>query len=154
MSNERMNWKQDKMNTNEPGKQSIDELLASEAQQMVMRTVRAMPEDVPSMAWRGALNARLVEKSARTRSRRRMWWVVSPSFGVVAAAAICFAVFVPGHRPVMPLTNDKPAVTLEDQLFASHSDSVTTQDVVGSGLSSQEVQQTSDDAVSEDTPAS
>lgn len=149
-----MNWKQDKMNTNEPGKESIDELLASEAQQMVMRTVRAMPEDVPSMAWRGALNARLAQKSARTRSRRRMWWVVSPSFGLVAAAAICFVVFMPTHnaQPI-PLPNP-PVVSLEDQLFASHSDSVTTQDVVGSGLSSQEVQQSTDDSNSEDTPAS
>src|SRR5580693_6645663 len=100
MGNERMNWKKEKMNTNEAGKHSIDELLASEAQQMVMRTVRAMPEDVPSMAWRGALNARLAEKSARSRSRRRIWWVVSPSFGIVAAAAICFAVFMPSHHAI------------------------------------------------------
>ena len=142
------------MTINEPGKQPIDELLASEAQQMVMRTVRAMPEDVPSMAWRGALNSRLAEKAARARSRRRMWWVVSPSFGVVATAVLFVTVFMPPHphAPIPPQL--APAVSLEDQLFASHSDSVTSQDVVGSGLSSHEVQQSTDDANSEDTPAS
>jgi hypothetical protein len=148
-----MNRKQIEMNTNEAGKPSIDELLATDAQQMVMRTVKALPEDVPSMAWRGVLNERLAAKAVKSRSRRRIWWLVSPSFGLVAAAVVCFTVFVPHHAPIQNPV-DPPAVSLEDQLFASHSDSVTSQDVVGSGLKSQEVQQTTEDANSEDTPSS
>jgi hypothetical protein len=151
-----MNWNNREVENKNPDTQSIDDLLASEAQQMVMRTVRAMPEDVPSMAWRGALNERLAERAAHVRSRRRLWWVVSPSFGVLAAVAICFAVFMPSHQPIQatPDVHSVSSPTLEDQLFASHSDSVTTQDVVGSGLNSQEVQQSGDDANLEDTPAS
>ncbi|MHB8635809.1 MAG: hypothetical protein ACYC96_04980 [Fimbriimonadaceae bacterium] len=149
-----MKWKRNNESASEAGKPSIDELLASEAQQMVMLTVRALPEDVPSMAWRGALNGRLAEQVARQRSRRRLWWVVSPSFGVAVAAVVCVAVFLPGHKPAGRQPVVPPALSLEDQLFASHRDSVTTQDVVGSSLSSQEVQQSADDSGSEGKPTS
>lgn len=138
-------------------KPSIDELLELESQQMMTRLVRALPEEVPSMAWRSELNAKLAEKAKAARSRRRVWWVVSPSFGVVAAAAICFAVFMPARHIAGPGTQPAPiaaAQSLEDQLFASHNESTTSQDVVGSGLSSAEVQQSSDDSPEEDAPSS
>src|SRR5690349_17852521 len=100
-------------NTNQSSKPSIDELLDSEAQQIVMRTVKALPEDVPSMAWRGDLNERLIATAARTRARRRIWWVISPSFGLAAAAVICFTVFMPHRAPIGPSV-PAPAVSLED----------------------------------------
>lgn len=110
------------------------------------------------MAWRGSLNAKLAAEAARRRSRRRLWLVVSPSFGLAAAAAICFAVLMPGHRTAGSVppkqTMSAQSSSLEDQLFASHSDSVTSQDVVGSGLSTAEVQQSNEDSGAEDTPSS
>lgn len=149
-----------RMIENERKTGSLDELLNSAGQLQMREAVRALPEDVPSLAWRSQLGARLMEQAKASRSRRRLWFVLSPSLGGLAAACLFVGIFVTRHQmPPVPVTPPQVAQSqagpsLEDQLVASHVDSDTSQDVVGSGLNSQEVQSTSDSVDSESQPSS
>ena len=142
---------------------SLDERLQTPAQMALRQVVKALPEDMPSLAWRSVLNERLVAATAARRARQRRWLFGGSSFaGLALAAGLAFVVFLPKH-PVEPAANPNSgnvvrnsnnpvtAPSLEDQLLASHNDSVTSQDVVGAGLTSQEVQSSDDDSEGQPT---
>jgi hypothetical protein len=115
---------------------SLDARLQAEDQQRVRQTVRALAEEVPSMAWRSALNERIYAEANKRRSRQRLWWIFTPSIGVAVAGALALVVFfkVPTRtaRPELP-----PAVmasSLEDSLVGIAADNAISDDVTGSGL--------------------
>jgi hypothetical protein len=105
--------------------------LESEAQRQAAEWVREMPdEDVPSLAWRSALNESIrVEAERKARKRWRLA-LLRPAFGLAAAASLAFVLFAP--RPVP--TSAPVGSRLEAGLIALHEDSVRTAEIVGAGV--------------------
>jgi hypothetical protein len=105
--------------------------LESEAQRQAAEWVRGLPdEDVPSLAWRSALNESVrVEAERRARKRFRLA-LLRPALGLAAAASLAFVLFAP-----RPVPRSAPVGSrLEAGLIALHEDSVRTADIVGAGV--------------------
>lgn len=105
--------------------------LESESQRQAAEWVRALPdEDVPSLAWRSALNESVRGEADRRARKRWRLTLLRPALGLAAAASLALVLFVPRPSP-------KPAPVgsrLEAGLIALHEDSVRTADIVGSGV--------------------
>ncbi|MDX2065714.1 MAG: hypothetical protein SFX74_08245 [Fimbriimonadaceae bacterium] len=120
---------------NQPEKFPTDAQLA--ASEVVVPAVKAMPEDVPSMAWRSALNDRLREESAKVeRKRRWRMWLPGRSWtgnglAVAMAAAITFVMLVPRG----PSGRDRGPADFESMLIETHRVETSLANVTGSGLS-------------------
>jgi hypothetical protein len=139
---------------------SMDERLNSAGQMAIRQVVKALPEEMPSLAWRSALNERLAASTAARHARRRRWLFGGSSFaGLALAAGLALVVFMPRHVEPSAGPSTTPVASrggsqsgpLLDELLASHNDSVTSQDVVGAGLTSQEVQSAEDDSEAQPT---
>jgi hypothetical protein len=110
------------------------QLIASEA---VVPLVKAVPEDVPSMAWRSALNERLREESLQIERKRRWYaWLPGRSWtgnglAVAMAAAIAFVVLIPRGG----VGADGRATDFEAMLIETHRVDASLAHVTGSGLS-------------------
>lgn len=105
--------------------------LESEAQRQVAEWVRGLPEeDVPSLAWRSALNESVrVEAERKARKRWRLT-LLRPAFGLAAAASLALVLFVPRPVPKSVPVGSR----LEASLIALHEDSVRTAEIVGAGV--------------------
>ena len=108
-----------------------DERLHGEGQRQAAEWVRALPEETPGMAWRSALNEKVLAEASRRDKARRRWTLVRPALGLALASALAVVVFVP--RPSTVVT-PKPTSRIEEGLVALHEQSVETADIVGSGL--------------------
>ncbi len=101
----------------------------------VARVVKAIPEEVPSMAWRSALNERVLD-AAKRKQKRRLWariWVPMASVGSAGAVAtIALAVWFGGSTPTE--TPNGPT-SLEASMVAVHRENVHFADIAGPGLS-------------------
>ena len=108
-----------------------DERLNGEGQRRAAEWVRALPEEIPSMAWRAALNERVLAESSRRAKVRWRWTLARPALGFALASALALVLFVPRASVV---ATPKPASRIEEGLVALHEQSVETADIVGSGL--------------------
>jgi len=110
--------------------------LESDAQRQAAEWVRGLPEDdVPSLAWRSALNESVrVEAEHRTRRRWRLT-LLRPALGLAAAASLALVLFAPRPTPKSAPVGSR----LEAGLIALHEDSVRTADIVGAGVRPYEV---------------
>jgi hypothetical protein len=111
----------------------IDQALASAESAKIAKLVRNLPEDDPSMAWRSALNERLIE-AARRRKVRRSWariWV--PAAGLGTSAAIAASVFFLWVG--VPSREVAPELSLEASMVSAHRDNVRFSELAGPGLS-------------------
>ena len=119
---------------------NIDELLTRPSQSAMRSVIQSLPEDVPSMEWRSQLNETLKVANAKARQRRNFWLVLSPSAGLLAAAAFAGVLFFHGPRPVakasVPSLSGAQSASLEQQLLTVHVDAATGRDVTGDGLNS------------------
>jgi len=105
--------------------------LDSEAQRQAAEWVRGLPEeDVPSLAWRSALNESVrVEAERRARKRWRLT-LLRPALGLAMAASLAIVLFAPRPAPKSAPVGSR----LEAGLIALHEDSVRTADIVGAGV--------------------
>ena len=114
------------------GSEALDRALASPESAKVASVVHALPEDAPSMAWRSALNERILDAGRRHRLRRH-WariWMPAAGLGTTAAiAASFFLLFVSGPAP------DGDAQDLEASMVMVHRDNVRFSELAGFGLS-------------------
>lgn len=97
------------------------------------RAVKALPEDVPSMAWRSSLNERLRDVAMPTRKPRLLFaWLGGASLAGAAVLAI-FMVGRPSDLNHSPL----PAKDfgLEAAIVAAHEESVGAYEVTTAGMS-------------------
>jgi len=91
---------------------------------LVPALVRGLEDDVPSLAWRSALNDRLLA----VRPRRRRRWTLGWNLAAVAAcAASIAAIWVYSARPIEPAA--PPAHSIEAQLIAAHQDTARAVDL-------------------------
>jgi hypothetical protein len=105
--------------------------LESEAQRQAAEWVRALPlEDVPSLAWRSALNESVRVEAERKAKRRWRLTLLRPALGLAATASLALVLFAPHPAPKSAPT----ASRLEAGLLALHEDSVRTAEIVGAGV--------------------
>lgn len=125
---------------------NIDEKLSRPDQEMVRASVKALPEEMPSMAWRSQLNEKILQTAKKQRSRQRLWWIFTPSIGFAAAAALTFVMLF--HPPVkhvtLPPAQPPVASSLEDSLVGIAADSTVSDDVTGSGMHLRDVSSADD----------
>ncbi|RYG22427.1 hypothetical protein EON82_17110 [bacterium] len=105
--------------------------LDSEAQRQAAEWVRALPQDdVPSLAWRSALNESIRAEAERKARKRWRFTLLRPTLGLAAAASLALVLFAPRSTPKsVPV-----ASRLEASLLALHEESVRTADIVGTGV--------------------
>ncbi|MBV6458876.1 MAG: hypothetical protein HONBIEJF_02015 [Fimbriimonadaceae bacterium] len=111
----------------------------------VGEVVKALPEDVPSMAWRSTLNERLRDAATPNRKPRRLLAWLS---GASLAGAAALAIFIV-NRP--EAIGDKPNLSgesgLEAAIIAAHEESVGAYEVTTAGMS---LRPTRDEGLDED----
>jgi hypothetical protein len=82
--------------------------------------IQAMPDDVPSMAWRSELNERVLAESNRIQKRRTLAWWSRPAAGFALASA--FAVmFI--SRATIQSNSVRDSVSFESALVSAHRES-------------------------------
>jgi hypothetical protein len=123
-----------------PEENKFDSLLRSEPQQAIREVVKRLPEDSLSLAWRSSLNERLhairpvsVWRSFLSRSWR-------PAFGLALSGCLAILVTLRHTEPPAPVHH-----SIEASLVQAYDDSTRVDDLVGPGLSSHEVGDTTRD---------
>jgi hypothetical protein len=101
----------------------------------IARVVKAIPEESPSLAWRSALNERVLAV-AKKKDRRRFWariWMPAAGLGTSGALAVlAFSVWVGGVKPEgVPATG----TSLEAAMLTVHKENVQFAEIAGPGLS-------------------
>jgi len=115
---------------NDQQQKEIDEGLERLAD--VGQVVKALPEDMPSMAWRSSLNERLREVAPPTRRpKRRFAWLGGVSLAGAAALAILM-VNRPGEIKNHAVVNRDTG--LEAAIIAAHEESVGAYEVTTAGM--------------------
>jgi len=110
--------------------EGLDEKLSSAAQEAVRGWVRALPEDTPSMAWRSALNERLLAEQQARRRHARFLWMARPVAALALAASFAMVFLM---RP-SPAPRPHPQANLGAVLVATHQESDSLSDLSGVGL--------------------
>lgn len=116
------------------GSEALDRALAGSESAKVARIVRSLPAETPSMAWRSALNERILADARRRKSRRFWARIWMPAAGVGTSAAIAASVFFLWLGGPGPETGGQEA-SLEASMVMIHRDNVRFSELAGSGLS-------------------
>jgi hypothetical protein len=112
----------------------IDEKLNRESLQTIGSLVRDLPEDVPSMAWRSALNERILAEAPKPR--RAIWgWMLRPAVGLSVAAALAAVVI---FRPAPSATE---GVGIESVLIQMHQEETRLSGLTGAGMTVTEMRE-------------
>lgn len=117
--------------------QELDSKLESPGQLQIMQLVKAMPEEPVNLAWRSALNEKLMASVETRRRKRRVAWFLSPALGIGVASVFAVVLFT---KPQMtsPQTPSEGA-GIEAKLVAAHQDAIQYGEVTGAGLNQDEV---------------
>lgn len=114
----------------------LDAKLESAGQRQMRQLVQSMPDEQVSMAWRSALNQRVMANVEAKRKKRRAAWFLSPALGLGLAGALAF-VFI-ARTPTAPPEHSSQS-SIEAKLVATHQDFLRYSEGTGSGLSQDEV---------------
>lgn len=106
----------------------------------VGRTVRALPEESVSMAWRSQLNERLIAEAAKTRPRTPRWFWL-PATGLGLATTLAVALLVRGNLDPVA------APGVEAELVRMHQVAAEAPEVLGAGLTAVESTQRTPETV-------
>jgi hypothetical protein len=109
-----------------------DKLLEGEGQALVHKLVAGMPDEDLSMAWRSALNERLLETAAHQRRRQRVAWFMRPAMGLAFAGALAAVVMIRTAPVGAPIRTHSGA--LEAALVQDHRQNAFTSEVAGLGV--------------------
>ncbi len=96
------------------------------------KMVQSLPDDVPSMAWRSALNEKLLAASPRRRPSVWRW----PSLIALGAAAALTSIFFLSRPP--EILAPEQSMGPEAMLVAEHRESVAALEVSSVGLGMEE----------------
>jgi len=119
---------------------NMDAKLDSPAQRDICKMVGDLPEDTVSMAWRSALNERLVPVAAQRRRAQLLGWFVKPAAGLAMAGALAVAIMI-RMAPAPHAVSVAQASGVEDSLIAYHRQAAISFDVAGPGLSNADAQE-------------
>ncbi len=111
----------------------LDARLGADDLRLVSHAVAQLEQDELSLAWRSALNERLLELQP---VKRKSWWAVAwrPALATgLAASVLTVALFRSGPAP------SSHAESLENELIRIHLDSAAALDLAGTGLVPHEV---------------
>ena len=72
----------------------LDVRLESPGQAQMRESVRALPDDTVSLAWRSELNARLRKSYARRRRFDLFGWIWKPTAGLAIAGGLALVLFI------------------------------------------------------------
>lgn len=113
---------------------ALDARLNSEAQVAMRDVVRALPEDSVSMAWRSALNERLLAEAV-TPKRRFAWLNFSwrPAVGLALAGALAGIIIFRPNSAAPATSAHGATASLEAELITTHTQYATFVDVAGLG---------------------
>jgi hypothetical protein len=109
-----------------------DEMLECTSQLKVREMVSGLPDDSLSMAWRSALNEKLIAAGKVSRQRKRMNLILRPAFGLAVASALALVLVMQPSRIAPPSSTKNPG--LAAALVKDHRENVELTDMVGSGL--------------------
>jgi len=120
---------------NKSNAHQLDAELGGADQQAMRSVVRQLPDDTLSMAWRSALNEKLVAEAAAKQRRQRVSWFLRPAlgFGLACTLAVLVLVRAPGHVSTAPVST-LPSEGLEAALVSTHRQNTYAMDVAGVGL--------------------
>ncbi len=107
-----------------------DTLLEGSGQEFVRKLVSNVPDDELSLAWRSALNERLLV--AAPLKKQKMAWFLRPAMGLAFAGALAAVVMIrtsPMETPIVRSTG-----TLEAALVRDHQQNLMMSDVAGLGV--------------------
>jgi hypothetical protein len=116
---------------------NLDEELNSAAQVQIRETVRALPEEPLSLAWRSDLNTQLRGVAARKRKLDLFGWVWKPAAGGALACALAFAFLI---RPGGSMS-EVPSNGIEKALVGHYVDTTASWEVAGDGVTVNEVKE-------------
>lgn len=119
----------------ELNEKELDVKLSSPVQQAIRHAVGSLPDESPSLAWRSALNARLLQAAARRRKMRVFGWMWKPAMGLAVAGALAVAFVM--RMPTSADPSSKP--DLEKALIGSYVDNAASYEVAGDNVSSGEM---------------
>lgn len=105
----------------------------------VRETVRALPEETPSLAWRSNLNAAIAEQAQRQRKARLFGWVWKPSAGIALASCLALLVIAQMPKPQAP----ESKADIESAIVNSYLHSKTSWELTGDGVTTSEAQDVS-----------
>lgn len=121
-------------------KQRIDNMdakLATPSQEAMRQVVQSLPDETVSLAWRSALNEKVLAAAKVQHKRRVLYWFLRPAAGLALAGAMAAVVLFR-----QPTPTSRPAAStygVEAALIAAHDDATRYNDITGSGLSPVEV---------------
>ena len=117
---------------------ALDDALSSDSQIRMAETVRLLPSDEPSLAWRSKLNERILSQGARIRTQNRLKWMFAPVAGLGLAGLFAVLILTPqqifGPAP--------KGVAIEQSMLTEHRDAVISRAVAGRGLAAEELRPT------------
>ncbi len=112
----------------------MDQRLEGAGQQQVAKVVQALPEETVSMAWRSALNEKVLLASKARQRAKVINWVWRPTAGLALASALAIVFVMRTGAPVMSAPSGLTSNSVEAKLVAFHRDSSLAYDVSGPGL--------------------
>lgn len=107
----------------------LDELLQSK--EGVKGLIGELPEDTVSLAWRSALNEKLMTEAKPARQRGWLW---KPVAGLALAGALALVTFIPRTPPAT-------TANFESKLVNAHLSLSNAREVAGTGLTAYESMQ-------------
>lgn len=120
--------------------EALDRALANKESLKIAKVVQGIPDEVPSMAWRSALNEQIIAAADR-KKHRRFWariWMPAAGVGTTAAIAVSMVVLLLGPGPG---NGADEGATLEASMVTAHRDDVRFNELAGPGLSQADANQ-------------
>jgi len=113
----------------------MDEKLERASQQAIRSVVKGLPEDTLSMAWRSALNEKILAEAAVKPKGRSVVWFLRPALGLGLACTLAVVVLFRGHGVSTNSSLPNGGDGLEAALMSVHQQTTLASDVAGVGLS-------------------
>lgn len=101
----------------------LDRALDAQEAQGVKRLVAELEEDVPSLAWRSALNEQLAKQTPASKQSKRSWLGRWGWTGLALAGALAVVAIVPLVRKTSAAGDLAPKAPIEATLVAAHQES-------------------------------
>lgn len=122
----------------------LDARLASAEQLWIAKSVKALPEEPLSMAWRSQLNEKL-HASKPVKRARRLWQVLVPATAFASCLVLGVTLFLSRESVVEVGTTESGM--LEAAIVASYREHASSRDVGGYGLHLEDLENKTDEGV-------
>ena len=122
----------------------LDARLNSAEQLWIAKSVKGLPEEQVSMAWRSELNEKL-RASAPAKRVKRVWQVLVPATAFASCLMLGVTIFL--SRETVEPKSVVESGAVEAAIVASYREHASSRDVGGVGLHLEELDNTTDESV-------